>query len=442
MLSDDPVLAPLADVAQLLFPTIYAPDEELGQGMSVRNSQAVRASFRVGLDQAGRRVLVAMRDDPELSQLLTPPSGFKPTDEGWEMGEMIEDNLGRAQRRWTFEFPGLLIESAAREVLASGRSQRDAGPIIEALPDVLAAVRQLIAGGTVCAWAGAAFTGVRLPEGTQLDTALGMLRCATEPERNHRPSGSPAAWSIMEAELPLRWRLGERPPGTEPEISDAFKTVNAKAARLPLAGLLALGRENVPRITWSYIRAPLRQWGPDSWPVRLGWSDHTNQEIDPLNAEQQAELVEWCQLVHDRHQPSIAIAERRVLSSISDRPYDQEDALIDAVIAWENLFGHGSNVEMTFRVTTAIAILLETDLTKRSQMAAELRKIYGDRSTIAHGSKLSAKRNLPAIRDRAIEITVLALRSLFRDHPNLLADTDRGMHLLLEDPRHGQRRDS
>ncbi len=345
---------------------------------------------------------------------------------------MIEDNLGRAQRRWTFEFPGLLVESAARDVLASGRSQRNVEPIIEALPDVLAAVRQLIVGGTVRAWAGAAFAGVRLPEGTSLNTALGVLRCATEPERGHRPGSSPEAWSIVEAELPLRWKLGERLPGAKLGISEAFKTVNVKAARLPLAGLLALGRENVPRITWSYVRAPLRQWGPDSWPVRLGWSDHTNREIDPLNPEQQAELVEWCQLVYDHHQPSIAIAERRVMSSISDRPYSEEDALIDAVIVWENLFGHGSNVEMTFRVTTALAILLEADLTKRSQMAAELRKIYGDRSTIAHGSKLSDKRNLPAIRDRAIEIAVLALRSLFRDHPSLLADPDRGMRLLLD----------
>jgi hypothetical protein len=432
MSSDDPVLAPLADVARLLFPTIYAPDEEVGQGMSIRNSEAVRASFHVGRDQAGERVLAAMKDDPELSQLLTPPPGFKPTDEGWEMGEMIEDNLGRAQRRWTFELPGLLVESAARDVLASGRNQRDIQPIIEALPDVLRTVRKLIGGCTVRAWAGAAFTGIRLPDGVRLDTVLGRLRYATESERNHSPGGSPGAWSILEAEVPLRWRLGERQPGTKLEISNEFEAINFNAARLPLAGLLGLGRENVPRITWSYVRAPLRQWGPDSWPARLGWGDHANREIDPLNAQQQAELVEWCQLVHDHQQPSIAVAERRILSAISDRPYSEEDALIDAVIVWENLFGHGSNVEMTFRVTTALAILLEADLAKRSELAAELRKIYGDRSTIAHGSKLSSKRNLPEIRDRAIEVAVLALRSLFRDHPDILADPDRGMRLLLE----------
>jgi hypothetical protein len=164
----------------------------------------------------------------------------------------------------------------------------------------------------------------------------------------------------------------------------------------------------------------------------LGWSDSADREIDPLSAEQQAALVEWCQRVGDHYQPSIAIAERRVLSAISERPYSDEDALIDAVIAWENLFGHGSNVEMTFRVTTALGILLEANPTKRGHMAAELRKIYGDRSTVAHGSQLSDKRDLPAIRDRAIEVAVLAFRSLFRDHPELLADSNRGMRLLLE----------
>jgi hypothetical protein len=430
MSSDDPVLAPLAEVAQSLFPTIYARDEVLDQGMSVRHSEAVRASYRVGLDRAGEQVLAAMREDNELSLLLTPPAGSKPTDDGWEWGAMIEDNLGRAQRRWTFEFPGLLVESAARDVLASGGSQTSVEPIIEALPKVLATVRELIAGGTVPAYVGAAFTGVRLPEGVRLDTALGLLRCATEPERGHRPSGSPEAETIMESEISLRWKLGERPPSAQPNVSDRLRAV--KTARLPLAGLLALGQENVPRITWSYVRAPLRQWGPDSWPVRLGWSESTDRKIDPLSAEQQAALGEWCQRVDDHYEPSIAIAERRVLSAISERPYSDEDALIDAVIAWENLFGHGSNVEMTFRVTTALGILLEGNPAKRSEMAAELRKIYGDRSTVAHGSQLSGKRDLPAIRDRAIEVAVLALQSLFRDHPALLADSNRGMRLLLE----------
>jgi hypothetical protein len=71
----------------------------------------------------------------------------------------------------------------------------------------------------------------------------------------------------------------------------------------------------------------------------LGWADQS-QEPEALSSTQQTELVKWCELVDAHYVPAIAIAERRVLSAISDRPYSDEDALIDAVIAWENLFGH------------------------------------------------------------------------------------------------------
>ncbi len=344
---------------------------------------------------------------------------------------MIEDDVGRAERHWTFELPGLLAESAARNVLAAGGSLETVEPVIAELPGLLAEVRRLIAGETGRAYVGAAFAGIRVPEGTRLRTPFGVLRSAAEPERSHRPGGSPEAWTILEKEIPFTWNLGERPEGTKLKISQEFRAAEENMNRLPLAGLLALGEDAVPRLTWFYVRAPLRRWGPSGWPVRLGWGDKL-QEPDPLDPDRQIELAEWCRRVDEHHTPTIAIAERRVISAVTDRPYSDEDALIDAVIAWENLFGHGSNVEMTFRVTTALAILLEADPTKRRELAAELRKIYGDRSTVAHGSKLSDKRDLRTIRSRAIELTVAAFRGLFRDRPDLLSDRDRGMCLVLE----------
>ncbi|MFZ1155039.1 MAG: hypothetical protein WAN93_09060 [Solirubrobacteraceae bacterium] len=411
-------------------PTIYLPDEDVS-GMGVRNSQAVRASYAVGRAEPGRAVLNAIQDDATLSALLTPPPGAPSQDDGWEFAEMVEDNIGRAERRRAFELPGLLVESAARNVLAAGGSTDDVAPIIEALPEVLEHVRNLISGQAGRAYVGAAFAGVRVPEGTRLHTPWGVLRCAAEPERSHRPGGSPEAWSIVEAEIPLRWTLGERTAGAPLDISEQFSRAQEKVQRLSLAGLLAFGQAAVPRLTWFYLRAPLRGWGPNAWPATVGWTGQPHQEPDALAPAQQEELVQWCNVVDTRQESTIAIAERRVLSAITDRSHSDEDALIDAVIAWENLFGHGSNVEMTFRVTASLAILLEPDPVKRPELAKELRRIYGDRSTVAHGGTLSAGRNLPGERTRAIAVAVEALRSLYRDYPDLLSDPGRGMRLIL-----------
>jgi hypothetical protein len=430
MSSDDPVVAALAEVARHLFPTIYAPPVDVS-GNPLRNPEALQASYNVGRSAPGQQVLEAMRGDPVLFELLTPPPDAEETADGWVWGAMIEENTGNAWRRWTFELPGLVVESAARNVLATGGSTETVEPIIAELPGILDEMRRLISGQPVLAWAGAAFAGLRLPEGTRVETPFGVLRCAAEPERSHRPGGSPEPWTILEAAFPLTWKLGERVEGDALVISEAFTEAQMGLTRLPLAGLLALGQDAVPRMTWFYVRAPLRNWGPAGWPVAPLWTGESGQEPGSLQPGRVTELADWCRLVDDHRQPSIAIAERRVLSAIGDRPHSAEDALIDAVIAWENLFGHGGNVEMTFRVTTALAILLEPDVTRRPDLAKELRGIYGDRSKVAHGGTLGGGHDLAGERDRAIDVAVKALRTLFREHPDLLADRDRGMRLLL-----------
>jgi hypothetical protein len=228
MPADDPVLVALAEAAIVLFPTIYAPDADV-QGMSPRSPDAVRAALNVGLRQpSGQRVLDAIRGDPELSALLNPPRRSRPTSEGWEFGEMIVDNLGRAERRWTFELPGLLVESAARNVLAAGGPVDSVGPIIDELPGVLAQVRSLISGQTEHAYVGAAFANLRVPEGIRLSTPWGVLRCAVGPERSHRPDRSPEAWSILEADVPLVWTLGDQSDGASLGISEPFRVARER----------------------------------------------------------------------------------------------------------------------------------------------------------------------------------------------------------------------
>ena len=74
---------------------------------------------------------------------------------------------------------------------------------------------------------------------------------------------------------------------------------------------------------------------------------------------------------------------RRLLKAAGERD-DPIDVLVDAVVAWENLFG--SKTESTFRVTAAVATLLEpSDKEQRDVLQKELSGIYDRRSRLVHG---------------------------------------------------------
>jgi hypothetical protein len=117
------------------------------------------------------------------------------------------------------------------------------------------------------------------------------------------------------------------------------------------------------------------------------------------------------------------------MSAVRQR-WNTEDALIDAVIAMESLFGHGGETEVSFRVSTAIALLLENDAEARKSFRSRLGKIYKSRSTVVHGGTLTGTR-LHEHKEEAITVMVRCLRTLFEGAPELIADKDRGMRLLL-----------
>ena len=110
---------------------------------------------------------------------------------------------------------------------------------------------------------------------------------------------------------------------------------------------------------------------------------------------------------------------------VNSRP-DPYDALIDAVIVWENMFG--AKEEAGLRVRASLAHLLEPhDLEKRKALAREVGTIYEVRSRIVHGSAT----NFPDIdevhrhRNRATQLALDAMRRLY-DHLDILEASDSG----------------
>lgn len=83
--------------------------------------------------------------------------------------------------------------------------------------------------------------------------------------------------------------------------------------------------------------------------------------------------------------PKLDISLGRILRVASERR-DPVDALIDAVIAWENMLG--SRSDSTFKVCAAMSWLLEPEVEEqRKSLFKKAKKIYNLRSRVVHGDE-------------------------------------------------------
>ncbi len=145
-----------------------------------------------------------------------------------------------------------------------------------------------------------------------------------------------------------------------------------------------------------------------------------------------ATVEQWARTVEDAHAPAVEVATRRLVSAAGHR-MDKSDALIDAVMAWENLVG--SETEVSFRVSAALAKLLEPDPTKRKQFTKRLRKLYDVRSKLVHGAAVDPNDVNDACA-QAIDVAAKALRVCYlkgRDWLSLKSG-ERSEAILLEWP--------
>ena len=112
---------------------------------------------------------------------------------------------------------------------------------------------------------------------------------------------------------------------------------------------------------------------------------------------------------------------------------DLVDRLVDAVIAWENLVG--ADGETTFRVTAALAKLLEDEPAKRSTLVRQLKKVYSLRSDVVHGEAVDPDK-LKDASGVALDYGISSLRRLYMKGPEWLTldSTKRADRLLLEEP--------
>jgi hypothetical protein len=145
-------------------------------------------------------------------------------------------------------------------------------------------------------------------------------------------------------------------------------------------------------------------------------------------------VARYAGILAQQNTQSIEVALTRTLSAATERR-QPADTLIDAVTAWENLVG--TDIETSFRVTGALAQILEPSFDLRRDRYKELRKIYTVRSKVVHGENPS-RDQVQASADSAVATALDALRILLTDESWLLGVSSsqaRADAVLLGDPR-------
>jgi len=185
------------------------------------------------------------------------------------------------------------------------------------------------------------------------------------------------------------------------------------------------------------ILAPIQGWESAANPLsdvnnasmssaRSFKAPYPAQEIDE-SAKRQIE--EYVPLIA-KHPDVLKTGIRRLLLAITERMYP-DDAFIDAIICWENLFS--DTPETTLRVCGAMSKLLEpTDPKQRMTLYKTLKGLYDKRNKIVHGSSKHFSISF-ADRESAIDFTLQAFRAVYqRDDLLRIPDApSRGLTVLL-----------
>jgi len=202
--------------------------------------------------------------------------------------------------------------------------------------------------------------------------------------------------------------------------------------RVRLAFALAIRREARPVLisTWQKVIMPLIGSGVPSYsdPQFMVSRVPTRLSLDEI-----ASWKSWIDAVMAADLSHLNLAITRTLRAQTERR-DHSDALVDAVIAWESLFG--AITESTLRVSASLARLLHAAGAEREQARSRYTKIYERRSKIVHGARAKATaEQIDQDSRTAIDAAIEVIRTLLAMRPDLLPleSAERSTRILMED---------
>jgi hypothetical protein len=342
----------------------------------------------------------------------------------------------------------LLIQSAYVRFRLRSRTTSD--EFVSEVRDVLSEVRQLLEGHAVGVSALQAFAFVSLPANRCIKAPWGTLRAPSAGEvalgsrfirgslsyGDERESLSIqyAGDLVLDSRLDLTTEVStgplQFPPS--PRSVPSFGEMDRRRLLVSLAVTLAVERERpaVAVPTWAVVLDPF-----DGGPT-VSWRETPTLGVAAPAAltDDDATAVEtWLEILEDNYSNQTAMAARRIQSSIVERR-DPGDGLVDAVVAWESLFGSREG-ETTLRVSASIARLLGNDSPQRLALQEETKRIYNVRSRVVHGDATVAATAAYTAWMRASDLGIQVLRRLYGSRRDLLAlePQERSLQLLLGD---------
>jgi hypothetical protein len=189
--------------------------------------------------------------------------------------------------------------------------------------------------------------------------------------------------------------------------ADKRKTVSEslpeRILQLRFAISLASPQRRLLGPVWVYTiyHNPLTGHGGNSLGPGVAESNFRDQAIDRIAAERIARYFVPTGNLH----ASLRLARTRI-QALSERG-DAIDCFIDFVIAWESIVGYSEST--TFLVSAAMSTLLSPDdVEKRRDLFNEVKKLYGHRSSVVHGS---AGRDAPSKSFKITEVSEYASRA-------------------------------
>ncbi|MEU4143529.1 hypothetical protein [Streptomyces parvulus] len=312
--------------------------------------------------------------------------------------------------------------------------------VLAEIPDALYTARSLFMGKSVEALALAGLAGVLLPDDkTELTAPWGRVRTTHDTDNvllagqqdlltMAQPDGTnlvSRGTGDLTIETKVSWvsEFGELPTGEEispirPPIT-SYNLLQRRVLEVRLAFALSMADSRAPALlpTWAKVEDPISGTSGFSF---TEISKMRRRTPTRLSVEQAQEWERWITILSDLRLDNLGHAPQRLLRAMTERD-DPVDALVDAVIVWESIFG--THDEITFRVCGSLARLLYGTVEERLSFVKRAKGIYTMRSKIVHGASDTKPERVNESRDEAVHVAIHALRALVSERPDLLAIT-------------------
>lgn len=169
-------------------------------------------------------------------------------------------------------------------------------------------------------------------------------------------------------------------------------------------------------------------------PGNFGHSDGSPGDYILIDEGSKVKLVDWYGVLSNKDLEQVRTPLKRLQYAVFERR-NPEDAIVDAIIAWEGMFGEKG--ETRFKLTASIAKFLHSG-SEREKQLGRLKKLYDIRCQLVHSgtSELLQKENIRDVRAEVINIGLECVIKIIKNDRLLSMSSEKRIKAILvcDDP--------